>query len=157
MLTWSFIKLGTVKTQSDITWFCTLHCIEQNINQNLFVELTIIPYLALMGKLWGFYCEDFGENLLYYNDTALCFFSLSGLVSLPNALLCSPVVGFVQWPGAMGLNVCWTCMLIGRGKLGSHCCRHCWSHLMKPTAWNWQDETDVVSMAMKLAWLTLST
>ena len=39
-------------------------------NQNLFSQ----KYLALMGKLWGFYCEDFGENWLCYNDTALCFF-----------------------------------------------------------------------------------
>ena len=28
------------------------------------------PYLALMGKLPGVLCEDFGKNLLHYNSTA---------------------------------------------------------------------------------------
>ena len=31
-------------------------------------ELTInTPYLALMGELWGVYCEDFEEKLLLYS------------------------------------------------------------------------------------------
>ena len=30
-----------------------------------------IPYHALMGKLWGVFCGDFGENLLHNNSTAL--------------------------------------------------------------------------------------
>ena len=29
------------------------------------------PYLILMGKLWGVYCEDFGENWLHYSSTSL--------------------------------------------------------------------------------------
>ena len=29
------------------------------------------PYLALTGKLWDVYCEDFGENWRRYNGTAL--------------------------------------------------------------------------------------
>ena len=29
------------------------------------------PYLALMGELWGVFCEGFGENWPCYNDTAL--------------------------------------------------------------------------------------
>ena len=28
-------------------------------------------YLALTGKLWGVYCEDWGENGSRYNGTAL--------------------------------------------------------------------------------------
>ena len=35
-------------------------------------ELTkYTPYLILMGKLWGVSCEDFVENWLCYNGTAL--------------------------------------------------------------------------------------
>ena len=37
-------------------------------------ELTItkdIPYLALTGKLWDVYCDNFGENWPHYNSTAL--------------------------------------------------------------------------------------
>ena len=30
------------------------------------------PYLALTGKLWGVYCEDFREKWPRYNGTALC-------------------------------------------------------------------------------------
>ena len=29
------------------------------------------PYLALMGKLRAVFCEDFGENWLRYNGTAM--------------------------------------------------------------------------------------
>ena len=29
------------------------------------------PYLALMGELWGVFCEDFQENLPLYNGAAL--------------------------------------------------------------------------------------
>ena len=29
------------------------------------------PYLALMGKLWGVFCDDLGENWPYHNGTAL--------------------------------------------------------------------------------------
>ena len=29
------------------------------------------PYLALMGELWGDFCEDFGENWPRYDGTAL--------------------------------------------------------------------------------------
>ena len=29
------------------------------------------PYLALTGELWDAFCDDFGENLPYYNDTML--------------------------------------------------------------------------------------
>ena len=32
---------------------------------------TDTAYLALMGKLWGIFCEDFGENWSCYNGTAL--------------------------------------------------------------------------------------
>ena len=34
------------------------------------------PYLALAGKLWGVFCEDFGENWPCYNDTALYLVSV---------------------------------------------------------------------------------
>ena len=30
---------------------------------------TDTPYLALMGELWGVYCEDFAENWPRYNGT----------------------------------------------------------------------------------------
>ena len=30
-----------------------------------------IPYLSLMGELWGAYYENFEENWLWYNGTAL--------------------------------------------------------------------------------------
>ena len=29
------------------------------------------PYLALMGELWGVFCEDFGEYWPQYNGTTL--------------------------------------------------------------------------------------
>ena len=29
------------------------------------------PYLALTGELWDVYFEEFGENWLHYNGTAL--------------------------------------------------------------------------------------
>ena len=29
------------------------------------------PYLTPMGKLWGVYCENLGENWPHYNDTTL--------------------------------------------------------------------------------------
>ena len=29
------------------------------------------PYLALTGKVWVVYCDDFGENWPRYNSTAL--------------------------------------------------------------------------------------
>ena len=29
------------------------------------------PYLTLTGELWGVYCEEFQENWLSYNATAL--------------------------------------------------------------------------------------
>ena len=29
------------------------------------------PYLTLISKLWGIYCEDLGENWLHYNGTTL--------------------------------------------------------------------------------------
>ena len=32
---------------------------------------TDTPHLALMGELWGVYCEDLGENWPRYNDSAL--------------------------------------------------------------------------------------
>ena len=32
-------------------------------------------YITLTGKLSGVCCEDFGENWLFYNDTALCIMS----------------------------------------------------------------------------------
>ena len=35
------------------------------------------PYLGLTGELWGVFCEDFGENWLRYNGTALYFHSVS--------------------------------------------------------------------------------
>ena len=38
------------------------------------------PYLALTGKLWGAYCEDFGENWQRYNGTALYLTALSKLI-----------------------------------------------------------------------------
>ena len=43
------------------------------------------PHLALTGELWGVYCEDFGENRLCYNGTALY------LVPWENATLCLEV------------------------------------------------------------------
>ena len=41
---------------------------ERKSNIRLTKETT---YLALMGELWGVFCEDFGENRLRYNGTAL--------------------------------------------------------------------------------------
>ena len=36
------------------------------------IELTKhTPYLALMGELWGVFCEDLGENWPHCNGTAL--------------------------------------------------------------------------------------
>ena len=32
---------------------------------------TDTPNIALTGKLWGAYCENFGENRLHYNGIAL--------------------------------------------------------------------------------------
>ena len=34
------------------------------------------PYLVLMGELWGVFCDDFRENLLHYNATALYLLSI---------------------------------------------------------------------------------
>ena len=36
-----------------------------------FVATKDTPYLALTGELWGVFCEDFVENWLCYNSTAL--------------------------------------------------------------------------------------
>ena len=30
------------------------------------------PYVALVGELWGVFCEDLGKNGPRYNGTALC-------------------------------------------------------------------------------------
>ena len=34
------------------------------------------PYLALMGELWGAYCENFQENWPRYNSTVLYIYEL---------------------------------------------------------------------------------
>ena len=34
-------------------------------------ELEYTPYLALKGELWSVFYEDFQENWLHYNSTAL--------------------------------------------------------------------------------------
>ena len=50
----------------------TLQWQRQNLNQELaFLKDSL--YLTLMGELWGVYCDDFGENWLRYNGTALYF------------------------------------------------------------------------------------
>ena len=36
-----------------------------------FVLTKDTPYVALMGELWGVYCEDFGENGPQYNGITL--------------------------------------------------------------------------------------
>ena len=40
-------------------------------NESDFIITTDTPYLALTGELWAVFCEDFGENWLRYNGTAL--------------------------------------------------------------------------------------
>ena len=41
------------------------------------------PYLALTGKLWGVFCEDFGGKWAHYNGTALYIY-LSSLKNQHN-------------------------------------------------------------------------
>ena len=60
---------------SSIIWFVViLHmtlCLQwQKMNQILESQQTP-HYLAIIGELWGVYCEDFGENWPCYNGTAL--------------------------------------------------------------------------------------
>ena len=43
----------------------------QMLHKSMFVLTKDTPYLTLNGELWNVYCEDFGENKLHYNDTAL--------------------------------------------------------------------------------------
>ena len=54
----------------DIT--CDIAVIVAESESNIRITMDT-PYRALTGELWGVYCEDFGENWLCYNGSALYF------------------------------------------------------------------------------------
>ena len=72
--TWN--QANTIECRYNVVQYnMILHTLlRQSINRNSYSQQTphITPsYLTLTGKLWGVYCEEFGENWLRYNGTAL--------------------------------------------------------------------------------------
>ena len=63
---WASFYCGLI--YHDITYHTAMSVAERKSDFNL---KTDTPYRALACELWGVYCEDLGENLLHFNDTAL--------------------------------------------------------------------------------------
>ena len=67
------VRFGYDEVEYDmILWYiaCSTAVTEAEHNSDI-KPTTDTPYLALMGELWGVYCEDLGENWLCYNGTTL--------------------------------------------------------------------------------------
>ena len=67
--------------QSNLSWYYIRHGDNSGRKWMNFKIITDSPYFSLTGELWGVHFEDFGENELRYNVTALyihIFFKSSG-------------------------------------------------------------------------------
>ena len=66
-------QYSAVKCHYNTIQFIVLYMVLQWLGLNFIqVELSKdTPYLALMGQLWGPFCEDLRENWLRYNGTTL--------------------------------------------------------------------------------------
>ena len=65
------LQLSIVIMQCWITWYCIHHYSTEIEYKSEFESTKDTSYLALTGKLWGVFCEDFRENWSWYNGTAL--------------------------------------------------------------------------------------
>ena len=67
-VTYSRVSLKRRRICDDITFSTVMTMAERKSNIRLTKDT---PYLALMGKLWGVFCEDLGENWRCYNGTTV--------------------------------------------------------------------------------------